>query len=173
MVDAALGADVGGVVLDHRAGGRRTDLDDRATLLHTFDHGLQELERALELQGDHPLQLLLAGFQEALGQAPAHGVDRDVQAPAPLLGMGHQRPQIALAGDVAGQAGAAQLVGQARHLLQVATGDHQARALLSEAAGDFLAHVVPAVGANDQRNLVLKSFHQMVPPAMALLLLCE
>ncbi|MNE57496.1 hypothetical protein D3C80_1524640 [compost metagenome] len=169
MVDAALGADVGGIVLDHRAGGRRADLDDRAALLHAFDHGLQELEGALELQGDHPLQLLLAGFQEALGQPPAHGVDRNVQAPAPLLGMSHQRPQVTLAGDIAGQAGAAEFIGQARHLLLVAPGNHQARTLLSETAGDFLAHVVPAVGANDQRNLVLKSVHQMVPPAMALL----
>ncbi|MND54627.1 hypothetical protein D3C80_456900 [compost metagenome] len=96
MVDACLGPHIGGMVVEHDAGGHRRNLNDGAAPGHMAQQRLEVLERPGELDCVHPVQVFLAVLEEGLQEAPASGIDTDIEPAEQLFTLGNELRDLGL-----------------------------------------------------------------------------
>src|SRR3954447_2572802 len=180
--DAVLGGMVGGAAgVADEAAERRT-VDDRAAAL------LAHLAQLVLHARPHAAQVDRGDAVEAAGRLVGGVAEREHDArvvvghvePAELSdGPVHQRGDLRLVGDVAGDAeravaGGGQLVGRGAQCVLVDVGEHDGRAGRGERAGGVESHA--GCGAGDERDLageVVGRVHADSPPAYCSSLTCS
>jgi len=154
----------------------RRDVDDRAAALHHHhrDHVLHREERALEIDGEHPVPRLFGQLDHAADVRDAHVIVEHVDAAeirdAGLhhrldigilrhVGAERQREAAFIGDDVGRLLGGAQVDVDAEHLRAFARAGDRGRLAVAPAGAD-------RAGADDQRDLVLKTIRHRISPAV-------